>query len=244
MGHSNSRLKRSVLYLISYMQFDLYINVSNEYFSPSFLIRLFISYLLFRVQVLDDLEVTDLPKASENHIKENFSIDGNMTPKSNSKKATAFTKKRSFKDEILRGVFSEDYEKEKKRIMDPEGKTIKTWNKIFSLSCLFALFLDPLFLLLPVIDGQGCVANGMTAQVVLTILRSVTDVLYLIQIIVRFHTAYVAPSSRVVGRGELVIDPSKIAMRYLRKGFIIDLMASLPLTQVFYATKTLCIIAS
>ncbi|XP_030923900.1 protein CNGC15b-like [Quercus lobata] len=187
---------------------------------------------LKRVQVLDDLEVIDLPKASENHIKENFSIDGNMTPKSNSKKATAFTKKRSFKDEILRGVFSEDYEKEKKRIMDPEGKTIKTWNKIFSLSCLFALFLDPLFLLLPVIDGQGCVANGMTAQVVLTILRSVTDVLYLIQIIVRFHTAYVAPSSRVVGRGELVIDPSKIAMRYLRKGFIIDLMASLPLTQV------------
>ncbi|KAL4611101.1 hypothetical protein ACB092_08G100100 [Castanea dentata] len=187
---------------------------------------------LKRVQVLDDLQVTDLPKASENHIKENFSIDGNMTPKSNSKKATAFTKKRSFKDEILRRVFSEDYEKEKKRIMDPQGKTIKTWNKIFSLSCLFALFLDPLFLLLPVIDGQGCVANGMTAQVVLTILRSVTDVFYLIQIIVRFHTAYVAPSSRVVGRGELVIDPSKIAMRYLRKGFIIDLMASLPLTQV------------
>ncbi|KAK4607073.1 hypothetical protein RGQ29_001050 [Quercus rubra] len=177
---------------------------------------------LNRVQVLDDLEVADLPKASENHVIENFP-----------KIATAFSEKRtSFKDKVLRRVFSEDYEKEKKRILDPRGKIVSNWNKIFSLSCLFALFLDPLFLLLPVIDSQGCVANGMTAQVVLTILRSVTDVFYLIQIIVRFHTAYVAPSSRVVGRGELVIDPSKIAMRYLRKGFIIDLMASLPLTQV------------
>ena len=191
------------------------------------MIRLFISCLLFRVQVLDDLEVADLPKASENHVIENFP-----------KIATAFSEKRtSFKDKVLRRVFSEDYEKEKKRILDPRGKIVSNWNKIFSLSCLFALFLDPLFLLLPVIDSQGCVANGMTAQVVLTILRSVTDVFYLIQIIVRFHTAYVAPSSRVVGRGELVIDPSKIAMRYLRKGFIIDLMASLPLTQVFMPLK-------
>uniref|UniRef100_A0A2N9GQJ8 Cyclic nucleotide-binding domain-containing protein n=1 Tax=Fagus sylvatica TaxID=28930 RepID=A0A2N9GQJ8_FAGSY len=61
---------------------------------------------------------------------------------------------------------------------------------------------------------------------------SVTDVFYVIQIFVRFHTAYVAPSSRVFGRGELVIDSSQIAMRYLKRGFFIDLIAALPLPQV------------
>uniref|UniRef100_A0A2N9H0X0 Cyclic nucleotide-binding domain-containing protein n=1 Tax=Fagus sylvatica TaxID=28930 RepID=A0A2N9H0X0_FAGSY len=81
-------------------------------------------------------------------------------------------------------------------------------------------------------SDQLCVANDMILQVVLTIVRSVTDVFYVIQIFVRFHTAYVAPSSRVFGRGELVIDSSKIAMRYLKRGFFIDLIAALPLPQV------------
>ncbi|KAF5930985.1 hypothetical protein HYC85_031858 [Camellia sinensis] len=55
---------------------------------------------------------------------------------------------------------------------------------------------------------------------------------YIIQIYVRFCTAYVAPSSRVFGRGELVIDYSKIVSRYLRKRFWIDVIAALPLPQV------------
>lgn len=66
----------------------------------------------------------------------------------------------------------------------------------------------------------------------LTIIRSAVDVFYFIQIVVRFHTAYVAPSSRVFGRGELVIDSSKIAKRYLYKDFWLDLLAALPLPQV------------
>ncbi|MED6158030.1 Protein CNGC15c [Stylosanthes scabra] len=54
----------------------------------------------------------------------------------------------------------------------------------------------------------------------------------MIQIIVRYRTAYVAPSSRVFGRGELVIDPAKIAARYFFKGFWLDFAAALPLPQV------------
>ncbi|XP_050215580.1 probable cyclic nucleotide-gated ion channel 14 isoform X2 [Mercurialis annua] len=47
-----------------------------------------------------------------------------------------------------------------------------------------------------------------------------------------FRTAYVAPSSRVFGRGELVMDAKKIAMRYLKSDFLIDFIAALPLPQV------------
>lgn len=40
-----------------------------------------------------------------------------------------------------------------------------------------------------------------------------------------------APSSRGLGRGELVMDAHTIAMRYLKSDFIIDLAATLPLPQ-------------
>ncbi|KAJ9702875.1 hypothetical protein PVL29_004563 [Vitis rotundifolia] len=49
---------------------------------------------------------------------------------------------------------------------------------------------------------------------------------------VKFRTAYVSPSSRVFGRGELVMDPKEIARRYLKSDFFIDLVATLPLPQI------------
>ncbi|XP_035836641.1 probable cyclic nucleotide-gated ion channel 5 isoform X2 [Helianthus annuus] len=48
----------------------------------------------------------------------------------------------------------------------------------------------------------------------------------------QFRTAYIAPSSRVFGRGELVINPAQIAKRYLRWYFIIDFLSVLPLPQI------------
>lgn len=50
--------------------------------------------------------------------------------------------------------------------------------------------------------------------------------------------AYVAPESRVVGAGELVDRPKKIAINYLRGYFFIDLFAVLPLPQVSYFDLT------
>ncbi|KAK7809503.1 protein cngc15c [Quercus suber] len=103
---------------------------------------------LKRTQVLDDPEVAD----SVNDVIENYYyIDGTKcktTPKSKPKKT------RSFKDKVLRRVFSEDYEKEKKRILDPSGKTISNWNKIFSIACLISLFVDPMFLFSPIMRDQ------------------------------------------------------------------------------------------
>ncbi|CAK9165198.1 unnamed protein product [Ilex paraguariensis] len=138
----------------------------------------------------------------------------------------------SLKAKVLSRVFSEDYERVKRKILDPRGPTIRRWNKIFLAACLVSLFVDPLFFYLPVVREEVCIDIGFNLEVALTIIRSIADVFYMIQIYIRYRTAYVAPSSRVFGRGELVIDSSKIASRYLRKGFWIDFIAALPIPQV------------
>ncbi|XP_051130210.1 protein CNGC15b-like [Andrographis paniculata] len=132
----------------------------------------------------------------------------------------------------LSRVFSEDFESLRKKILDPRGLIVSRWNKCFLLACLASLFIDPLFFFLPSIEDEGCMQASESLKIALTIIRSVIDALYMTNIFVQFRTAYVAPSSRIVGRGELVIDPQKIASRYLQKGFWIDLLSALPLPQV------------
>lgn len=145
---------------------------------------------------------------------------------------------KSLKAKVLSRVFSEDYEREKRKLLDPRGQTIQRWNKIFLVACLISLFVDPLFFFLPIARDENCIDLVVTLEVILTVVRSLADIFYIVQIFIRFRTAYVAPSSRVFGRGELVIDSSKIAWRYLGKGFWIDLIAALPLPQVYMFSKT------
>jgi len=71
-----------------------------------------------------------------------------------------------------------------------------------------------------------------TSEKIVTILRSITDAFYLFNIFIQFRTTFIAPSSRVFGRGELVIDPTKIAHQYLKKNFWINVIAALSLPQV------------
>ncbi|XP_052176136.1 protein CNGC15b-like [Diospyros lotus] len=132
----------------------------------------------------------------------------------------------------LTRVFSEDYEVVEKTILDPRGPVVNQWNKCLFVACLVSLFVDPLFLYLPVVGEDECIQINVAMEVTLTAIRSMVDLLYTIQIFVRFRTAYVSPSSRVIGRGELVIDPSKIASRYLHKDFWLDLLAAVPLPQL------------
>jgi cyclic nucleotide gated channel len=137
---------------------------------------------------------------------------------------------------VLSRVFSEDYKRvRRRRILDPRGQIIHQWNKIFLVACLVSLFVDPLFFYLPIVQDEVCIDIGIKIEVVLIIIRSILDVFYIINIFMRFHIAYVAPSSRVFGRGELVIDSSKIATRYLHKGFFLDFIAALPLPQVCFS---------
>ncbi|XP_068658868.1 probable cyclic nucleotide-gated ion channel 20, chloroplastic isoform X2 [Aristolochia californica] len=86
-------------------------------------------------------------------------------------------------------------------IMNPHAKAVQQWNKFFVISCLVAIFIDPLFFFLLSVE--------------------------------EFRLAYVAPESRVVGAGDLVDDPKKIAVHYAcGYYFILDLFVILPLPQI------------
>ncbi|XP_042473910.1 protein CNGC15b-like [Zingiber officinale] len=142
---------------------------------------------------------------------------------------------KSFKNKVLSRVFSEDYEfliGNDKRLFDPRSPAIQRWNKVLLAASLVSLFLDPLFFYIPETPAMECIDIGTSLEVALTALRTLADIFYGIQIYVRFRTAFVAPSSRVFGRGELVVDPSRIASRYLARGFWVDLVASVPLPQL------------
>lgn len=189
------------------------------------------------VRFQDDSELPNVPTVNgDGMFKLKYNIDGTKIPESSSRKVEedlpGKTGKKFLKAKVLSRVFSEDFERVKKKILDPRGQIIRRWNKIFLMACLVSLFVDPLFFYLPGTREQNCIDIGIPLEVMLTIVRSLADIFYVVQIFLRFRTAYVAPPSRVFGRGELVIDPQKIAPRYLKKFFWIDLIAALPLPQL------------
>ncbi|KAI3452407.1 hypothetical protein Pfo_009072 [Paulownia fortunei] len=130
------------------------------------------------------------------------------------------------------------------QILDPNSDIVNRWNHIFLITCLISLFIDPLYFYLPyVVDGAVCMSIDNQASVLITYFRTLADVFYLLHMLMKFRMAFVAPSSRVFGRGELVMDPRQITMRYLKSDFIVDLTATLPLPQIVIwyvipATKT------
>lgn len=141
---------------------------------------------------------------------------------------------RSLKFGVSRAVFPEDLKESKKKIFDPQDKLLLFLNKLFVISCILAVSVDPLFFYVPVINKtSNCLGIDRKLAIIVTTLRTIIDVFYLIHMALQFRTAYIAPSSRVFGRGELVIDPAQIAKRYLRRYFIIDLISVLPLPQVY-----------
>uniref|UniRef100_A0A2P2L4A4 Putative cyclic nucleotide-gated ion channel 17 n=1 Tax=Rhizophora mucronata TaxID=61149 RepID=A0A2P2L4A4_RHIMU len=132
-------------------------------------------------------------------------------------------------------VFPEDHAPWRQKILDPGSNIVLRWNRIFLVSCLMALFIDPLYFYLPTVGGDAdssCVDTDFKLRIAVTCLRTVADLFYLLHMLIKFRTAYIAPSSRVFGRGELVMDPKKIARRYIRSDFFIDLIATLPLPQI------------
>ncbi|KAG4384650.1 hypothetical protein GLYMA_13G324600v4 [Glycine max] len=132
----------------------------------------------------DDPELAKFPSTNgDNGVKIKFHIDGTQIPEPSSNMAQKKVTGKFLKARMLSRVFSEDYDRVNRRVLDPRGQTIHRWNKIFL-------------------------------------------------ILMKFRTAFVAPSSRVFGRGELVVGYYKIAFRYLRKGFWLDFVAALPLPQV------------
>lgn len=136
-------------------------------------------------------------------------------------------------------AFAEDLKSFKKNIFDPQQKFLLRMNRFFFLSCIFAVAVDPLFFFLPIIENSSCIGIDKKLAVTSTVVRTIIDSVYLIRVFLQFRTAYAAPSSRVFGSGELVIDPMLIAMRYIKSYFLMDFFALLPLPQVLLCIHAL-----
>ncbi|KAK4479465.1 hypothetical protein RD792_014979 [Penstemon davidsonii] len=196
---------------------------------------------------LDDLDSRmSSPSASAAANKCGFNIDGlgrgNRTTPTPSKSFKRGMKKgsqglksigRTLGIGVSQAVFPEDLKVSEKKIFDPQDKFLTLWNKLFVMSCILGVSVDPLFFYLPVFNkSPNCLDIDRKLAITATTLRTIVDAFYLIHMALQFRTAYIAPSSRVFGRGELVIDPKQIAKRYLKFYFIIDFLAVLPLPQI------------
>ncbi|KAL2897563.1 putative cyclic nucleotide-gated ion channel 14 [Bienertia sinuspersici] len=127
------------------------------------------------------------------------------------------------------------------RTLDPSSEVALIWNRIFLVACLVAVFVDPIFFYLPQVFNEEtndslCLSMDMQLGAVVTVLRTIADFFYLLHVLLRFRTAFVAPSTRVFGRGELVRDRKEIAKRYIKSAFFFDLIAALPLPQLYPKT--------
>ncbi|CAH9143831.1 unnamed protein product [Cuscuta epithymum] len=119
------------------------------------------------------------------------------------------------------------------QILDPNGELCLKWNHIFLVTSLVGLFIDPLFLLLPqIMTAASCMYVDIPLGFTLIFFRVIVDFFSVLQILMKFRTAFVSRTSRVFGKGELVLHPRLIAIRYLKTDFAIDLAATLPLPQI------------
>ncbi|KAG8367508.1 hypothetical protein BUALT_Bualt16G0079200 [Buddleja alternifolia] len=118
-------------------------------------------------------------------------------------------------------------------VMNPHAKVVQQWNTFFVISCLFAAFLDPLFFfLLSVHQNNKCIVLSWPMTITFVILRSMTDFIYLLHILLQFRLAYVNSKSGVIAAVDLVDDPRMIARNYFFGYFGIDFFVVLPLPQI------------
>ncbi|KAI3731854.1 hypothetical protein L1987_63044 [Smallanthus sonchifolius] len=88
--------------------------------------------------------------------------------------------------------------------------------------------MDPLFLYIPTIDGtRKCLHKDKNLEIVVCVFRSIADILYVFHIIIKFRTARGPTSYNRIDELD-----QNVAKRYLLTyGFIIDVLAALPLPQ-------------
>ncbi|KAJ9135287.1 hypothetical protein P3X46_032490 [Hevea brasiliensis] len=108
------------------------------------------------------------------------------------------------------------------QILDPDSDIVTYWNYVFLITSIIALFIDPLFFFLPYVGADGvCLSNDNRLAILITYFRSIANAFFSLHILMKFRTAFVAPSSRVFGWDELVMDSREIAMRYLKSDFFV-----------------------
>ncbi|KAL6290827.1 hypothetical protein ACE6H2_008337 [Prunus campanulata] len=131
--------------------------------------------------------------------------------------------------------------------MQTRESFLRKWRKIFVASCLFAVVLDPLFLYVPMMKYDiKCLQSDRNLKIAALLLRSLTDLFYLFDIIFQIYTSHNYSGFMHEYRRRQY--RSKI--RYWRKFFVptitktmwgsynilIDILAILPLPQVAILT--------
>lgn len=120
------------------------------------------------------------------------------------------------------------------KYFDPEAYFILQWNRTFLICSALALSLDPLFLYIPIVDdNQNCLDVDSKLQFTVCILRSLADLLFVYHIIIQFQTAYIDRSTSIYASKVYVVEPRYVARHYLMSSFIIDVLAVLPLPQLY-----------
>nr|POE89415.1 cyclic nucleotide-gated ion channel 1 [Quercus suber] len=108
-------------------------------------------------------------------------------------------------------------------------RILQTWRIIFGVSCVIAVSLDPLFFYVPVINEENkCIELDKKLRTISLILRSVTDIIGIINIILQVLNGYTDKTS-----GE-DFDPNKTP-RWWQLYFLIDILVLLPFPQVLGA---------
>lgn len=192
----------------------------------------------FRIDGKQDLDLS-WEKSEAHHLEKQLSFykssvplmkaEGGFSDKSRSNGFPKFGKSKVFPEG--------NYDKGKTWILDPGSEIVLKWNRIFLFFCLVALFVDPLFFYLPSVyndhkTNTSCMKIDYNLAIIVTSFRTLADAFYVLHVFIKFRIAYVSPSSRVFGKGELVMDLRMIARRYLRSDFVMDIIAALPLPQI------------
>ncbi|KAK2367538.1 putative cyclic nucleotide-gated ion channel 20, chloroplastic [Trifolium repens] len=118
-------------------------------------------------------------------------------------------------------------------VMNPHTKVVQHWNQFLAITCIISIFVDPLFFfLIYVNEDDKCIVINWRMANILAVIRSITDIVYFLNILLQFRLAYISPESRVVGAGDLVDHPKKIALNYFWGYLWLDLFVVLPLPQI------------
>ncbi|KAJ6387424.1 hypothetical protein OIU78_017194 [Salix suchowensis] len=81
-----------------------------------------------------------------------------------------------------------------RKVVNPHNEVVQKWNKFFFISCLVAIFVDPLFFFLLWVQQENkCIAINWPMTKTVVVFRSLTDLIYLLNILLQFRLAYVAP---------------------------------------------------
>ena len=111
----------------------------------------------------------------------------------------------------------------KKKILSPWASYSRFWSKIFLVSCVIGVSIDPLFLYIPVInEDEKCLAMDQKMKIVAVVLRTLTDFTYLLHLIFRLKDAL--SMAKLLG--------SSIYNEFPRFYLFIDVLAILPHPQV------------